>query len=94
MLLADSYMLFKVICSVIRDPSAVSASFLSLCNAAAHRSAHRSARRRFSAIAGAPPVRLQSTRFLSFKYQRAQAQIATQQRFTISILCDFLYSNS
>ena len=87
-------MLFKVLCSVIRNPSAVSASFLSLCSAAVHRSAHRSARRRFPAIAGAPPVRLQSTRFLSFKYQIAQAQTAAQQRFIISILCDFLYSNS
>ena len=28
MLLADSYMLFKVICSLIRNPSVVSASFL------------------------------------------------------------------
>ena len=36
-------MLFKVIFSVIRNPSAVSANFLPLCSPPAHRSAHRSA---------------------------------------------------
>ena len=54
----------EVIFSVIRNPSAVSASFLPLRSPAIHCSAHRSARRRFPAIAGAPPMRLQSTHFL------------------------------
>ena len=83
----------EVIFSVIRNPSAVSASFLPLCSLAVHRSAHRSARRRFPAIAGAPPMRLQSTRFVSFKCQRAQAHMSFKHSLNISILCDFLYAN-
>ena len=74
-------MLIQAICSPIRNPSAVSASYYPLCSAAAHRSARkrrRSARRRFPAIAGAPPMRLQSTRCLAFQCQRAQAHIAYQ----------------
>ena len=82
-------MLIQAVCSLIRNPSAVSTSFHPLCSGAAHRSAHRSARRRFPAIAGAPPMRLQSTRFVAFKCQRAQAHIAYQQSLTISILYDF-----
>ena len=74
MLLGDSDMLFKAVYSLIRNLSVVSASVLPLCDPAAHRSAQR----RFPAIAGAPPMRLQSTPFILAQCQRTQAHMPFQ----------------
>ena len=66
MLLEDSYMIFQVICSLIRNPSVGSP----LRNPAAHRSAHRSAHVApavgFPAIAGAPPRDYKTLALYSF----------------------------